>query len=76
MLNKNYILNSKAVYSSGITQSLSINAREVIKEMNSTKSKQELYNLICKQSNDVNIIMSYYKKYDKEQDNGQVENGK
>lgn len=37
--------------------------------------EQELYNLICKQSNDVNIIMNYYKKYDKEQDNGQVENG-
>lgn len=37
--------------------------------------EQDLYNLVCKQSNDVSIIMSYYKKYDKEQDNGQIENG-
>ena len=32
-IDKDYILSSKAVYSSGITQSLSINAREVVKEI-------------------------------------------
>ncbi len=32
-IDKDYILSSKAVYSSGITQSLSINAREVVKEV-------------------------------------------
>ena len=32
-INKDYILGSKAVYSSGVTQSLSINAKEVVKEI-------------------------------------------
>ena len=32
-IDKDYILHSKAVYSSGITQSLSINAKEVVKEV-------------------------------------------
>ena len=32
-IDKDYILSSKAVYSSGITQSLSINAKEVVKEV-------------------------------------------
>ena len=32
-IDKDYILSSKAVYSSGITQSLSVNAREVVKEV-------------------------------------------
>ena len=32
-IDKGYILSSKAVYSSGITQSLSLNAREVVKEI-------------------------------------------
>ena len=32
-IDRDYILSSKAVYSSGITQSLSLNAREVVKEV-------------------------------------------
>ena len=55
-IDKDYILNTKAVYSSGITQSLSINTREVVKEI--FKIAKENNILVCYDPNFTEDIWS------------------
>ena len=55
-IDKEYILSSKAVYSSGITQSLSINVREVVKEV--FKIAKENGILVCYDPNFTEEIWS------------------